>query len=496
MGIENRPMYRKAVVVLVILVFWFGRAGAQYTFDVPQSTVKKFIDGTEYYIHTVEKGQTVYKISKSYGITPEDLIRLNPAIMDGLRVKQELLIPTGRKEDRPPAPVKTDTVKVRPPEANTPVMKEPDPYKGKSSGTDVSVRKDVYDVALLMHFFLDEADRIDVGDPPEDPERTYRPFHFIQFYEGFLMAVDSLKKEGLSVRIHVYDLGTDTNQTKIFLAKNDLKKMDMVIALLYHRNFQIVAKYTDQYRIPLVSPVSERESQVTGHPSVIKVRPAAGSMLPSVADMISARYPGSNVVIVRNPQSVLDTQAVQLKNLLEERGVTPVLTESRMMTKSLSKDTSNIVAIFSDTKPAILNLLTQLNGVKQQYSIRVFGLPDWGDIDGLEVDYLVNLRTHIISSHFIDYEDHDIRNFVSNFQEKIRTDPSDIAFLGFDIARYFLSALMKYGTKFPESMNGMDIRLLLAPYRFEREAEQVGYENQKWVIYYYENYRMYDASVY
>jgi LysM repeat protein len=43
-------------------------------------------------IHKVEKGETVYGISKQYHITIEQLLQLNPSAQDGIKVGDELKI--------------------------------------------------------------------------------------------------------------------------------------------------------------------------------------------------------------------------------------------------------------------------------------------------------------------------------------------------------------------------------------------------------------------
>ena len=483
---------KKTAALILLFLCRVLAAQAQDAFEVPKSKVIRTVDGVEYYIHTVAKGQTVYKISKTYGIPAEELIRLNPAISEGLKTNQELMIPTGK------APAKGTGKKEKekvPPVAPVPAeaaVVPADSVPARPCGSDRSALKPVYDVALIMHFFLKDIDTLDLNNLPEDPAAAYRPFQFIQFYEGFLMAVDSLKQKGLSVRIHVYDVSTDTAKTRKFLQDPELKKMDLMIGLMYHRNFQILAEFAKANRIPLVSPVSERDSQVAGNPMVIKVRPSAKTLVPKVASMIVEQYPGANVVIVRNAQSKFRESADQLQRLCSAGGLSADVADAKSMTDFLRQDTLNIVAIFSENKSTILDLLTQLNGIKNQYRLAVYGLPAWDRIDGLEVDYLVNLKTHMVSPYFIDYDAPRVQAFVAGFQESIRTDPDPLAFIGFDVADFFLSALMKYGTSFPGCMNEMDLPLLETRYNFEK-TDNGGYENRHWAIYYYENFRVYDA---
>ena len=58
-----------------------------------RSSVIEKIDGTDYYIHTVKRGQTLYMISKAYGVEVNDLIRVNPQVKEGIRAEQKIRIP-------------------------------------------------------------------------------------------------------------------------------------------------------------------------------------------------------------------------------------------------------------------------------------------------------------------------------------------------------------------------------------------------------------------
>ena len=53
----------------------------------------KTIDGTEYYVYTVQAAEGLYSISKKFGVTQSDINNANPQIHDGLKAGQEILIP-------------------------------------------------------------------------------------------------------------------------------------------------------------------------------------------------------------------------------------------------------------------------------------------------------------------------------------------------------------------------------------------------------------------
>ena len=61
--------------------------------DGKKSSVTKTIDGKKYYIHTVEKNQSLYAIAKIYNIDLNSMLAENPDAIDGLKVGDELRIP-------------------------------------------------------------------------------------------------------------------------------------------------------------------------------------------------------------------------------------------------------------------------------------------------------------------------------------------------------------------------------------------------------------------
>ena len=57
--------------------------------------------------------------------------------------------------------------------------------------------KDKYKIAVLLPFSIDR-ERLLYFDP-DAHERTYQPYIALEFYEGMLMALDSLKKQGANI---------------------------------------------------------------------------------------------------------------------------------------------------------------------------------------------------------------------------------------------------------------------------------------------------------
>lgn len=79
----------KRLWLILILLLW----GAAAALAVEKSKTVVVIDGSKYYIHTVEKGETLYSLGRTYGVGEQVIVELNPAAATGLRTGEKLKIP-------------------------------------------------------------------------------------------------------------------------------------------------------------------------------------------------------------------------------------------------------------------------------------------------------------------------------------------------------------------------------------------------------------------
>ena len=62
-----------------------------------------------YFLHTVTKGQGLYSISRMYGVTEADIIRLNPGSEVVIKAGEQLRIPQAKKTQSTPATTPSNT---------------------------------------------------------------------------------------------------------------------------------------------------------------------------------------------------------------------------------------------------------------------------------------------------------------------------------------------------------------------------------------------------
>ena len=64
---------------------------------------------------------------------------------------------------------------------------------------------------------------------------------FLQFYQGVLMAVDSLKRLGYTIDLYVYDTERDPNNVQRLVGELNLLSPDLIIGPVYTNTYKVLS---------------------------------------------------------------------------------------------------------------------------------------------------------------------------------------------------------------------------------------------------------------
>lgn len=445
----------------------------------------------DYITHNITQRITLSRLARLYMLDPEKIKEINPFISRQLQQGQTISIPLPPLKD----------VQELEPELTLVVEEKHEPPPRDLSKKDFCNQlneKGTYNIALLIPFFFSELngnhDSISQTGSQKSGSSFIKSFLFIQFYEGFLLAVDSLKQLGFNAEIHVFNVEDNIAQAQRALDNPLLKNMHLIIGPFYSGSFKIVADFALNHKIPIINPLTPRSDVLAGNPFAFKILPAEDRMLSALTDFLNQEHKSSQIFIARH-HAFRDEQMInKLKSALEddlsldERSFTNIYQEIiygqdslRKFRQHASLTNENVVIIYSDNKVFLLDIMRKLNQLREKYNITVIGLPNWMDIEGLDYRHMNNLNVHVIAAEFADYNTQPVKNFTSKFRENYHAEPEKYAFKGFDTGMFFLSALMKYGAHFNECIHYYRIPLLQENFRFS-SVNGNGFENQDWKV--------------
>ena len=142
----------------------------------------------------------------------------------------------------------------------------------------------------------------------------------------------------------------------------------------------------------------------------------------------------------------------------------------------------NVVLVPSEDVEFVTSLVNKLADLVPKQRILVYGLAGWADLLNIDPSKLSALGTRIPASSFIDYADARTQRFIRQYRDRFHNEPGDYAFLGFDVAYYYLTALKDNGHTFPEHFAEVRTEPLHMAFKFFKAGDENGYRNENAIM--------------
>ena len=452
----------------------------------------------EYIIHIVQKKETLYSISNFYSVPVEDIIALNPDAEKGIRPKQNLKIPTMVKETKPEV-IQEVVVEV----VSKPIS---DKYLDIACPS-VETKKTLH-IALLIPLYLNEVADINIefsSHVYRTQNNEYNAFNYIKFYQAFMLAVDSLKKNNLSANIYVYDVTDNIQDARNIIGKPELKNADLIIGPFYDEPFKVVANFAKDKAIKIINPYIFETSTLASKSNLINIAMSPDLQIERYVAHLIKNHRDKNIIIAHNNTgyelNIFSIFKKHWENIASRDSMyfnyTEVVYNRDGLTgiiNNIKKNKINLVLSFSNNEAFISNFIRKLSEIQKPDktddntpneetaneelgTIVLYGLPSWQKYNNLELAYLQNLNYHYFSTSFVDYTHENTVEFVKQFRDKYKSEPDVNAFMGYDIAMYFLYALNEYGNNFQECINSIPVKLINSGYHFRFNSTTNSYDN-------------------
>ena len=501
----------------------------------------------EYVTFVVPSRTKIKKVAKLYGIPVYEITDANPGLNNKLYPGETVKIPVGDKTMTAPEEVEEELI------AEEEIAEElPGSIFRKDCQKNLKAdTKRVFKIALMVPLYLEEMDSLDTQQFLLNEHDNFRPFRFIKFYEGALLAIDSLQKQGMKIDLYVYDVDQSVTKAVKALQHGELKDMDLIIGPFFSRSFDQVALFAGNFSIPIINPLSFREEIMNKYHTVIKVKPGEEFQQQLLQNLLSTDYAGARVFFITQTAYQAADKVVGLSNTVREsiqdavpvnngvlyeigvdvaqrnenyrkdrpipvfqvegQEIYPDLLQSdpegnTMFSNSLIKINysvdslhpfydyasvvrKNVVILYGDNKAFVMDVMNRLNQYRDTFNIQLVGLPTWERFDGLNQSLCSNMNLTYFSSSYIDYGQKNVREVVYKFRQKYKTDPEQIGLTGFDVTYYFLHALLYLGKRFDTCLPEYPLKMTQNTYRFERKNSR-NFENNNWNILRYKNLKL------
>ncbi len=439
-----------------------------------KETAPKTVEPKEGYVqHTVKWFENIYDVAAAYGVTPQQIMEANGLKSSAISKRQILLIPVGeaaRATSQSTVPTVTTTlvpVEAEKPKATPapektvaePAAKPEEKADADEPGImDYPVAKGTADIALVMPF---------------NANGRYSESN-MDFYSGVLMALRDLEKEGIKTTLNVFDLQAGTPSA------HDLTKNEVVLGPISTADLTTILNVTNG-RVPVISPLDQRAAGLAEtHEGFVQAPSSTASQYAELAAWAAEdRAREDRIILVTEITSDGGTAAAAgIRNALRATGASFeeaswTLGQGRSLpaalTSRLVKGGVNRIIVASEKEAFVGDMVRNLGIlIGQGYQIAMYAPSRVRTFETVDGSLYHQDDLHICTPYHADYDSEEVKAFVRAYRALYRTDPSQFAFQGYDLTRYFARMCAKYGNRWFRALDREPGSGLHTDFRFEK----------------------------
>jgi LysM repeat protein len=411
---------------------------------------------TEY---TVKTKETLYSLSKQFGLSQQQLTELNPVLANGVQDGMILKVPS---------------------KSNIDVSNS---LKQKVVLTNNSKTKKT--LVLLLPFNVAK----NGGDTLTSNIKRLNNDKFmnmtLDFYSGAMMAIDSAKQLGINMDVKIFDSNetkTTSNVTSIF--SNDvLANADAVVGPFYQSNVEKTATILGQNNVPVISPLSKDDANpITNlYQSII----SNSDLKTAMFDYLNTKQGNIIAVIDKKRES---SKTYILANQKETK-IAPLTDNGDLNIEAfkslLVKDKMNYVILETASTGMIKYTIKAMLSVMPAYQVQLVILEPNETLDGDDI-YFENLTKLHLMYPSVTRENNspEAQLFMQSYRKKNKVNPSTFAIRGFDVTFDTMMRLAQDKT-YQETAETMITEQVENKFEYHKKAEG-GYINRGLYILYYD----------
>lgn len=418
------------------------------------------VAAVNYTNYEVQPKETLYSLSKTFGLTQEELIALNPILKEGVEIGMILKVPA----------------KVA---AAEQAKKE---YTSLTPNVNFDNRKRL---VLLLPFNISRIENDSVNSTVDRLKKDKFLNMTLDFYAGALIAVDSAKTLGLPIDVEIYDSQETKNSSAIasLVSQNKLQTANAIIGPFYQSNAESMAQLVSGSNVPVISPLSKDVGNPFGN--LFQTIPSPEVVKNTMFEFMRSKNGNIMAVVDKRKESILQylKQFQPTVPLVALSGSSSISAES--LKGMLVKGKMNYVVMETANTMMIKSTIAAMMSLMPAYQVQLVILESNETLDTDEIKFL-NLtklklmypsvtRDNILPESVV-YE--------NKFKKVNAVFPSNYATRGFDVT-FDTMMRMAQDVKFEQTVNAVATEQVESKFEYYKKSDG-GYTNKGVFIMYYD----------
>lgn len=313
-------------------------------------------------------------------------------------------------------------------------------------------------VGLLTSLYLDQhfTDSLTLKSPKDFPRLAVSG---LEFYEGASLAIDSLNKNGISVKMQVFDLQSQNGNINTLIQNATFEQFDILIAQANGPEINQLALIAKELKIPFINATHPNDRGIRDNPYFLIANPTLTAHLEFLQQQITNKWSSANIIWLRRQNSVDNKLEDSFKEINGRKGNKKIayntytigdLPTIQEISPYIDTTKTNVFIAGSLDDKFGVNLVAALNSFPKKGLLNVVGMPNWENLKEIQVSKFAGLPIYFSSPFYISPTNSWAKEMDELFKNNIYTKASLSAFKGFELTYYFASVFSKHGRVFVE----------------------------------------------
>lgn len=386
-------------------------------------------------IHTVRWYETLKDIAAKYNVSESAIIAANNLNDGKIKNRQKLIIPTEEYATELTPEQQEVEVAQTEEEENMDLETAFDEKTDEDSSAFIS--KDKIKTTVLL---------------PLKATGSSSSKSNMDFYSGVLLAARELGESGINIDMNVYDISNGS----FGATKNELESSDIIIGPVAAADINRLYAVAPEIKA-LISPLDPKAEQLIDRYCTMVHAPAPRmSQYEDIAQWIKEDLmPGDRVIVISEKEARKGDEGRILRAAIDSAHIayTPFsysILEGRKIQEPLeakmTAEGANRVVIASESEAFVNDVVRNLNlTIHNKFNVVLYAPAKIRTFETIEIENFHNANLHASLTYYIDYSNADVKRFIKKYRTLFKTEPTQFAFQGYDVARYFLGMCAKYG---------------------------------------------------
>jgi len=315
----------------------------------------------------------------------------------------------------------------------------------------------------------------------------------LEFWEGAQLAIDSMKKEGLQLEVHVYDTRSATQPVLSILQSEAIKDMDLLIGHVSLNEAGLFSKMAARLSIPFINVNLPNEAGATNNPYYVVLNSTLMTQCTGIYKFLQKNFSVSTITVFRKKGSTEDL----LKNYLTEAEKSTMGVPLKLKYVTLENNfTQEDITDYLDSNKTNVCLVASLDAffgqqicqhlaaVSSSYTTTVIGMPTWDQFD-FEKPIFKGIEVYYSTPFYINPADKLAVALNEHFRVNFYSRPSDMVFRGYETVYHFGHLLDVHGKNISSGLGDKKFKL------FNELDVQPVIDKKTMTLDYFENKKLY-----